>query len=112
MIVAFVSGVLLVAFGIAAHGVIAQALVVAGVWLAKNVLLLGFLRTPAGKRTARAVRGETYAWFRGTGRRRAYRVFGFLGQVERRLTGLFSGFKPTRPKSAVKIRLKAAPKGP
>ena len=93
VIVAFISGVLLVALGIAAHGVIAQAFVVAGVWLAKNVLFLGFLRTPAGKRTARAVRGEAYAWLRGTKRRRAYRLFGWLSRAEQRL---FSPFKSDR----------------
>ena len=82
MVVALVSAVLLLALGWAAHGFIAQALVVLGVWLVKNLVLLGFLQTPTGRRTARAVRGGTYARLSGDGRRRARRAFRWMGRVE------------------------------
>ena len=85
LIVALISGFLLVALGVAAHGIIAQALVVMGAWLVKNIVFLGFLQTKTGRKTVRAVRGGAYAQLGGTGRRRAYRLFGAVGKGERRL---------------------------
>ncbi len=83
MIVALISAFFLVALGLAAKGVIVQALVFFGAWLTKNILLLGFFQTSTGKRTARAIKSGTYANLDGKGRRVAYRLFGFIGRSER-----------------------------
>ena len=97
MITAFIAALLLMALGIAAKGVIAHALVIAGAWITKNILLLGFLRTPTGKRTARAIRGGAYSRLGGPGRRTAYRFFGFLSRIENAIGTLFSRAK--KPKN-------------
>ena len=82
MIVAIISAFFLVALGLAAKGLIVQALVVFAAWLTKNILLLGFFQTSAGKKTARSIRGSVYARLNGKGRRLAYRTFGFVSRAE------------------------------
>ena len=83
MIVGLIAAFFLVVLGLAAKGVIVQALVVFAAWVTKNVLLLGFFQTATGKRTARAVRGAAYSKLGGKGRRFAFRAFGFIARVEK-----------------------------
>jgi hypothetical protein len=83
MIVALISAFFLFVFAFAAKGVIAQAAIVFGAWVTKNLLLLGFFRTSTGKKTARAIRGGTYARLDGKWRRIAFRLFGYVSRAER-----------------------------
>jgi hypothetical protein len=90
VITALIAAAFLLALGVAAKGAIAHALIIAAAWLTKNILLLGFLRTPTGQRTARSVRRQTYARLKGPKRRLAYRVFDRLSRGEAKIVGMAS----------------------
>ena len=108
MIVAVISAFFLVALGLAAKGLIVQSLVVAGAWLTKNILLLGFFRTKTGKNTAKAIRSQAYAQLNENNRRSAYRFFRFIARTEKKsvsaLHNLFASRRPA-PNPRVSIPL-------
>lgn len=97
MLTALIAAGLLLALGIAAKGMIAHALIIAVAWVTKNVLLLGFLRTPVGKRAARSVRRETYSRLDGKKRRTAYRLFDRLSRAEAKMASVFGRLFGRRP---------------
>ena len=84
MLTAIIAGILLFLFGVLIKGVFAHAMVILVAWLAKNGLLLAFLRTRFGRRVVRNVRFKTYSQVgSGSGRRRAYHVFKRMAGAER-----------------------------
>ncbi len=109
MLTAIIAGILLFLFGVLIKGVFAHAMVILVAWLAKNGLLLAFLRTRFGRRVVRNVRFKTYAQVgSGGGRRRAYQVFKRMAGAERAtvrvLTRVRDGFAlmiRRRPNTAV-----------
>jgi len=94
---ALIAALLLVALGVAAKGLIVQTLVVVGAWLIKNVLMLGFLQTPPGKRASRAVRGGTYSALGEKGRRKAFRLFNLLARLENSAITIIRRAIPSSP---------------
>ena len=70
---------------ITAKGAIAHGLVILGAWLTKNILLLGFLRTPTGKRTMSAVKQGAQRHLVGDKPRIGYRMANRLPQLRRSL---------------------------
>ncbi|CAA7626816.1 hypothetical protein [Magnetospirillum sp. UT-4] len=90
MMTAVIAGVLLLLLGAILKGLFAHAMVFFVAWLAKNGLLLAFLRTRIGRRMVRNVRFKTYTQIgSGPGRRRAYRVFRHMAGAEHAtITGL------------------------
>jgi hypothetical protein len=85
MITGIIAAILLLALGVAAKGAIAHALIILGAWLTKNILMLGFLRTRTGKRTARLVRHTAYQKLGGDQRRFVYRLSGRLSRIGQRI---------------------------
>lgn len=90
MITALIAALFMLALGIAAKGAVAHALVIGAAWLTKNILLLGFLRSPTGKRTAKAIHRATYARLDEKKRQAADHALA-------RLRRLFGKAKPARP---------------
>ena len=85
MITAFIAALLILALGVAAKGAIAHGLVIFGAWMTKNVLMLGFLRTPTGKRTVSAVKRGAQRHLVGDKPRIGYRMSNRLPQLRHSL---------------------------
>lgn len=94
MITAFFAGLLLLALGMAAKGLFAHLMVILVAWLAKNGLLLGFLKTRLGRRMVRNVRLKAYSHAApGEKRRKIYRVFKLVERVEDAAMGTLAKVK-------------------
>ncbi len=122
MLTAIIAGILLFLFGVLIKGVFAHAMVLLVAWLAKNGLLLAFLRTRFGRRVVRNVRFKTYTQVgRGAPRRRAYQVFNRMAAAERATVRILArigagaaliirGAKPVSPlRPGAKPRIGASP---
>ena len=83
MLTAIIAGILLFMFGVFIKGVFGHAMVLLVAWLAKNGLLVAFLKTRLGQRVARNVRRTAYARAGNAPRRRkVFRVFRRVARAE------------------------------
>lgn len=87
MITALIAGIAFLSLGVLAHGLLAQLAILFVAWLAKNGMLLAFLKTRLGRHLIRVARWNAYA-FSGDSpqRRKAYRLFKRTARTEKRVS--------------------------